>query len=297
MEKEKLQMKENNIVLKKIFYNLIIAIVVMAYFVILNFAYANVNTETITLGMKISTLVIMLVGIIFLEIAYKKDSETFALNGIEFLVLAAHSLSIKHVVQILNLDFQLYVLVSSYLFSIYYVLKTIIIYTNDKRKYLKGLSDIPDIVKDEEPIKKEATKKKEEKDNNKKVVEEKNIENKEKGPEKKTKRKKKVEDKEAKNEEKEEKPKTTKTTTKKTSTKKSTAKKGASTKTTTKKTTMKKSDTPKTTSKTTTKKTTTKKKETPKKETNETNKKEETISEETKPKRRGRPKKEVKEND
>lgn len=280
MEKEKLPMKEKNIVLKKIFYNLIIAIVVMAYFVILNFAYANVNTEIITLGMKISTLVIMLVGIIFLEIAYKKDSETFALNGIEFLVLAAHSLSIKHVVQILTLDFQLYVLVSSYLFSIYYVLKTIIIYTNDKRKYLKGLSDIPDIVKDEEPIKKEATKKK-------------------------------VEDKEVKNEEKEEKPKTMKTTTKKASTTKSTAKKGASTKTTTKKatstksakktttkkTTTKKSDTPKTTSKTTTKKTATKKKETPKKETNETNKKEETISEETKPKRRGRPKKEVKEND
>lgn len=263
MEKEKLPMKEKNIVLKKIFYNLIIAIVVMAYFVILNFAYANVNTEIITLGMKISTLVIMLVGIIFLEIAYKKDSETFALNGIEFLVLAAHSLSIKHVVQILNLDFQLYVLVSSYLFSIYYVLKTIIIYTNDKRKYLKGLSDIPDIVKDEEPIKKEATKKK-------------------------------VEDKEVKNEEKEEKPKTMKTTTKKASTTKSTAKKGASTKTTTKKTTTKKSDTPKTTSKTTTKKTATKKKEEPKKETNETNKKEEKISEETKPKRRGRPKKEVK---
>lgn len=267
MQKEKLSNKENKDILKKIFYNLIIAIIIMAYFVFINFSYSNLNTQTFELSIKISTLVIMTVGIIFLEISYKKDNGIIAVNGIEFLVIAAHSLSIKHVIQIFNLDFQLYILVSSYLISIYYVLKTIIIYTNDKRKYLKTLSDIPEIVKDEEPIKKEATKKKEEKDNSEKVVEEKIKENEKKELDK-----------------------------KKTTTKKATSTKLAE-KTTTKKTTTKKSDTPKTTSKTTTKKTATKKKEKPKKETNETNKKEETVSEETKPKRRGRPKKEVKEND
>ena len=55
-------------------------------------------------------------------------------------------------------DFKSYMLISSGIVVIYYVLKVIIIYTKDKKEYLKGLSDISKIVKEDEPIKKEAKK-------------------------------------------------------------------------------------------------------------------------------------------
>ena len=58
-----------------------------------------------------------------------------------------------------ELEFTRYILASSCAFAIYYVFKVLIIYTIDKRNYLKSLNDIKEIVKTQ-PIKKEATKKK-----------------------------------------------------------------------------------------------------------------------------------------
>ena len=49
------------------------------------------------------------------------------------------------------------IIVSSYAFSIYYILKAIILYTKERRDYLKSLSDIKEIV-DIKPTKKEAKK-------------------------------------------------------------------------------------------------------------------------------------------
>ena len=71
--------------------------------------------------------------------------------------LAAHTLSIVHVVEFQKFNFAIYILVSSYIFSIYYLFKSLFIYTKEKRDYLNSLSDIKEIVANE-PIKKEATK-------------------------------------------------------------------------------------------------------------------------------------------
>ena len=73
-------------------------------------------------------------------------------------MISFHSLSITHVISMFNYDFRFYLLTSSYIFAIYYVLKGIVIYVYEKRKYLKKSSDIPEILKKEEPIKKEAKK-------------------------------------------------------------------------------------------------------------------------------------------
>lgn len=143
--------------MKTIFRNLLKAIGIMAYFVILNIAYVRMNVDRLMNDIEIFAGTFLVFGLIMLEIAYKKDSGKTAISGIELLVLSMHSLSIKHVIAFYEYDFRFYLLTSSYVFAIYYVLKSIIIYTKEKRKYLKNLSDISEIVK-EEPIKKEAKK-------------------------------------------------------------------------------------------------------------------------------------------
>ena len=114
-------------------------------------------------GLKIASLIVLLLTIIIFEIAYHKDSGKIAIHGIETLILAFHTLTIWHIVNKLNISFETYILFSTYAFAIYYILKSILIYTNEKRKYLKSLSDIHEIVS-KEPIKKEA-KKREKKEN------------------------------------------------------------------------------------------------------------------------------------
>ena len=155
-ENDKKDNKSENL---KIFENVIIGISIMIYFLVLNSLYTNVENSVCTYVIKISCMVILLISILIFEIAYRKDSGKLAINGIEVLVLASHSLSMMYVVEKQKFDFTLYILTSSYVFAIYYILKSTIIYTIDKRKKIKDLSDIREIVGNQ-PTKKEAKKRK-----------------------------------------------------------------------------------------------------------------------------------------
>lgn len=149
---------------KKVFINLIIAIAIMAYFCTLSIVYKNVGFDVIVDVVKVTTMVFLAISLILLEIAYKKESRTFVIHAFEILALAIHSLTTMHITKLNNFDFNNYILISSYAFSIYYVLKTIIITTKAKKEFLNGLSDISDIVQKDEPSKKEASKKDKKKD-------------------------------------------------------------------------------------------------------------------------------------
>ena len=152
-------MEKRKKVNENVFENIIIAVAIMLYFIVINFSYYRLSENNLIIGLKILSMIILISSITIFEIAYKKDSGKIAINGIEILVLAAHALSIMQVVEIAKIKFTTYILISSYVYGIYYILKASILYTIDKRKYLESLSDIKDIVNNQ-PIKKEATKKK-----------------------------------------------------------------------------------------------------------------------------------------
>ena len=156
MEEEK---ENNKIIRKKIFENLIIAIAMMIYFIIINFSYLRMDENILLQGIKIASIVILFFSIIIFEVAYRKDSGRIAINGIEVLALAIQTLTIWTVINRFKLEFDRYILFSTYAFAIYYILKSIIIYTIEKKKYLDSLSDIHEIVSNE-PVKKEAKKRK-----------------------------------------------------------------------------------------------------------------------------------------
>ena len=146
--------------LKKIYTSIVVAIGIMIYFIVLNLAYNTMKSDRLIGDIEVFSGAFLVIGIYLLEKAYKKDSGTLAISAIEAFVLSIHSLTIMHVITMLNFDFRLYLLTSSYLFAIYYILKSIFIYTKGRRDYERTFSDIPEIVKKDEPKKKEATKKK-----------------------------------------------------------------------------------------------------------------------------------------
>ena len=149
--------ENNKVIDKKVFENIFIATILMLNYITINFLYNIIQLENIILILKIASFVYMLLSIVLFEIAYRKDSGKFAVNAIEILVFAGHILSVTYVSKLKNIEFCNYILISSYVFSIYYVMKAIIIYTKEKKKYLESLSDIKDIVSNE-PQKKEAVK-------------------------------------------------------------------------------------------------------------------------------------------
>ncbi len=272
--------EEKNKLYKKLFKNIMIAIIISIYFIFLNLGNINIDANIFLTDIKVFSIIILGISIIIFEKAYKNDSGELTINAIEILVLACHTLSLIYVTNIFKFDFKYYVLTSSYIFSIYYTFKDIIIYTRENRKYLKQLSDISDIVKKEKPSKKKATKKSSniedttsvESKNEVKVMDD-NI------------KKEKIDEEEFAKEIVEE------TTIPKKETKKSTSKKSTTKKSTTKCKTTKNTTTTKTT-KTTTKATANSKK---KSEKQNDEKLEKSVEEENKSKRRGRPKKKVEE--
>lgn len=216
---KKLPKEVSQAILKRIVYNILKAIGIIIYFAILNLAYIRMDQERLIGDIQIFAGTFLVLGIVFLEISYKQDSGAKAITAIEFIVLSLHSLSIMHVITMLEYDFRFYLLTSSYIFAIYYVLKAIVIYTKERRKYLKSLSDISEIVKKDEPIKKEAKKrnsKEKEQDEQKEIKEEIALEGKNK--------KEKVSKKSKKDKEKPKKSKAKKTTSKIKATKKKEAK-------------------------------------------------------------------------
>lgn len=154
--------------LKEIYLNVLKAIIVVLYFFVLNLAYENVNSEYLEMGIKIFTMIFLFIAIYIFEKAYKKDDEKLALQGIEILVLATYTLTTEHITNKFDFNFKSYSLVASYIFAIYFILKSIIVYTKGRKEIASNLSDIREIVKKDEPVKKEATRKnKEENVNNK----------------------------------------------------------------------------------------------------------------------------------
>ena len=133
----------------------------MVYFISCNILYTQLPLEQMETITKVISGVFLLASIILFEFAYKRDSGTLTMTAIELLVLSIHALFIYHIITIYQFDFRTYLLASSFLFAIYYVLKSTVIYTRARMKYLKSLSDISEIVKDE-PVIKEAKKRKEE---------------------------------------------------------------------------------------------------------------------------------------
>ena len=161
-EKTRLPKELSQKILKQIVENLLKAIMIMFYFILLNLAHSTMKQERLIGDIEVFASVFLILGIVFLERAYQKDKGNIAITAIEFLVLSLHSLSIMHVITMFKYDFKLYLLTSSYIFSIYYVLKAIVFCIKGKREYWHSISDISEIVKKEEPVKKEAKKRQEE---------------------------------------------------------------------------------------------------------------------------------------
>lgn len=139
---------------------LIYAIIVELYFAALNFTYTSIPVKPFNMTIKISFVTFILIAIFMFELAYKKEKKNLAITGIEFVVLATHTLILGKSVTQAQENKEWYILMTSCIWPTYYCLKAVIIHTIENRRRLKQISDISEIVKEEKPTKKVAKKRK-----------------------------------------------------------------------------------------------------------------------------------------
>lgn len=95
---------------------------------------------------NVYAMVFLICSIIILEVAYKKDNASWAISGLEVLILAMFTLFAPYV--FFRVD-RKYVYILIIIVTLYYIVKIIKISLSEKKKYLLEISDISDIIKKE----------------------------------------------------------------------------------------------------------------------------------------------------
>lgn len=145
---------------KKLIENISMAIAIIVYFMSLIFGKERINATNYTNLLKTYTMCLGIFSIIIFEFSYKKESVKSMYTGIEVLILSIVTMFSIYICKVQELKYILYLALFAYEFSIYYLIKDILIYNKTKKEYLKTLTDIEEITKKEEPQKAKVTSRK-----------------------------------------------------------------------------------------------------------------------------------------
>lgn len=149
-DKRKLTKEVKDKMNKMIFINLNIAIVFMLIMIGINIAYLNISSEKFILFIKLFSILSVFSSVLTFEIAYRKESVSKMFYGIELLVFSIIIMYIPYVYLHMPQMVKQILMLAPLYFSIYYVEKSIFINRKVTREYINNLSDVKEIVKDEE---------------------------------------------------------------------------------------------------------------------------------------------------
>lgn len=147
IDKKKLPQEEENKINGKIFENMIIADILMAFFYLISLGSLNIETPIFMTDLKVFSIGLIVLTVILFEISYKKENGNLCIHGIECLVISIFMLFSTYLYTMYMREFYMYISIFAYIMAIYYSVKSIIIYTKMKKKYIASLSDIDKIVK------------------------------------------------------------------------------------------------------------------------------------------------------
>lgn len=119
---------------KKIFENIIIAIIIVVYFISINLCYKLIKKDIFEVIIKVSNMIFIICAVCIFEYAYKKESVKYTIKGIEMLVLAISALITMQIYWSYNDIFIKAITIMALLFSIYYVVKSIIEYVKYRKE-------------------------------------------------------------------------------------------------------------------------------------------------------------------
>lgn len=131
---------------KKALKNFLIATGILLLFVVLKLMAIKLDKQLASLVFKEISIGLFVVTLFLFEAAYKKDDDNLAVTSIEMFLLSIVTLLTPY---ILISRTNIYTSIIGVYFAIYYSIKNLILYRNEKNKYLNKKSDITEIVKKE----------------------------------------------------------------------------------------------------------------------------------------------------
>ena len=150
-EKRKLPLYVKEDIIHNIFNTLIVAIILVLYFLSINIIYYNFDGGAFEESLKFYALGIIIATIALFEVAYRKNSKKLMIIGIELLLCGILTLYIPYIFLHTSKHLRIVIMiVPVIIILIYYFIKSLVIFKTNKVEYINTLSDVKDIVPDKE---------------------------------------------------------------------------------------------------------------------------------------------------
>ena len=132
------------------FINLMISIALMIYMLAINVLYLNESIQIFATSIKVFAMLLIIIDVAIFEIGYRKDSIKIWIHGFELLICSILVLSLQYIYLYANDIVKHIFMLLPVFYSIYYVAKIIVEHIIETKKYRNNLSDVKELVKDEE---------------------------------------------------------------------------------------------------------------------------------------------------
>lgn len=132
------------------FMNLIISIALMIYMIVINIIYLNEDAQFFSTSIKVFSIWLAIIDVLIFEIGYRKDELKIWIHGFELLICSSLVLSLQYVYLYAEPVVKAMFMLLPLFYSIYYVVKVTIVHIIETKRYKNNLSDVKEIVKNEE---------------------------------------------------------------------------------------------------------------------------------------------------
>ena len=132
------------------FMNLIISIALMIYMIVINIIYLNEDAQFFSTSIKVFSIWLAIIDVLIFEIGYRKDDLKIWIHGFELLICSSLVLSLQYVYLYAEPVVKAMFMLLPLFYSIYYVVKVTIVHIIETKRYQNNLSDVKEIVKNEE---------------------------------------------------------------------------------------------------------------------------------------------------
>ena len=132
------------------FMNLIISIALMIYMIVINIIYLNEDAQFFSTSIKVFSIWLAIIDVLTFEIGYRKDELKIWIHGFELLICSSLVLSLQYVYLYAEPVVKAMFMLLPLFYSIYYVVKVTIVHIIETKRYQNNLSDVKEIVKNEE---------------------------------------------------------------------------------------------------------------------------------------------------
>ncbi len=143
---EEIKAKLNNYT----FVNLIISIALMMYMIVINIIFLNEDTQFFSISIKVFSICLAIIDVLVFEIGYRKDDLRLWIHGFELLSCSILILSLQYIYLYANILVKAIFMLFPIFYLIYYVVKITLVHVIEIKKYQNNLSDVKEIVKNEE---------------------------------------------------------------------------------------------------------------------------------------------------